>query len=333
MIIKYHSLAVLCHVPRLRGPSPADLPSWVPDWSEKSQFYPGRPSLTQKSPFSALSGDISFGPEGSCHDFLTVHGFRVATVTRNIDPLPRVESRYAPLSTVFRIWDDAVFHAARLHEGKAIFKRGGSADQVHNTPSRNQSRPDSKAGQSASLGLASKVAQKFPAIWEALVRTLMSIDTRGSDPNSYNFERVNLERLNKGAAELLDLMMLTAVKQEDVGFDEVFVFGHPSLSNDAMDFMEYVFLGTLHRSLVLSEEGATGLAPDSVEVGDQVWVLFGCPEPILLRPRSDTLADSRAAGPFSVIGPAYLDGIMRGEILEDLPDLLAGNGVVEVLLQ
>jgi hypothetical protein len=143
----------------------------------------------------------------------------------------------------------------------------------------------------------------------------------------YNFERANLQRLNKGAAELLNLMRQTSAEREDVGFDEAFVFGHPSLGDDAIDFMEYVFCATLHRLLILSEGGVTGLAPSSVQEGDEIWVLFSCPEPILLRPLG-----SHSTASFSVIGPAYLDGMMRGEILEDSRYPLADYGIQTVTL-
>lgn len=46
-------------------------------------------------------------------------------------------------------------------------------------------------------------------------------------------------------------------------------------------------------------------------VGDQIWVIRDAPAPVILRrvPRSPR---------FTLIGPAYVDGVMFGEALKDL---------------
>jgi hypothetical protein len=60
-----------------------------------------------------------------------------------------------------------------------------------------------------------------------------------------------------------------------------------------------------------SLDGRVGYAPDHAEKGDMVVVFLGVPSPIVVR--------SLYNGAFTVVGPAYVPGIMEGELL-DLED-------------
>ena len=64
------------------------------------------------------------------------------------------------------------------------------------------------------------------------------------------------------------------------------------------------------RSMVLTEEGDIGLAPDSAQVGDEVWFLAGARVPLILRPLGGE------KGHYRFVGEAYLGGYMRGEFCE-----------------
>jgi hypothetical protein len=50
-----------------------------------------------------------------------------------------------------------------------------------------------------------------------------------------------------------------------------------------------------------------GLAQPPGQEGDQVWIIFGCSTPMLLRPSQDG---------FLVVGDVYLDGFMDGKAVE-----------------
>lgn len=53
------------------------------------------------------------------------------------------------------------------------------------------------------------------------------------------------------------------------------------------------------------DEGAIGLVPSPSVVGDQVWVLHGCPTPVVLRKKSRT--------EFMLVGACYWEGVMDRE--------------------
>jgi hypothetical protein len=63
------------------------------------------------------------------------------------------------------------------------------------------------------------------------------------------------------------------------------------------------------RAFFITQNGHTGIAPDDIEVGDHVTVLHGCRTPLILR--QDELLDK-----CWIIGDAYVDGFMKGEVAE-----------------
>jgi len=66
-------------------------------------------------------------------------------------------------------------------------------------------------------------------------------------------------------------------------------------------------------AMLATEKGYIGGATDRCQVGDIVYVLFGCNYPVILRP---------VGGHYEFVRAAYLDGIMHGEVFQDLE---AGN--------
>jgi hypothetical protein len=65
------------------------------------------------------------------------------------------------------------------------------------------------------------------------------------------------------------------------------------------------------RQLILTWNERVGvIIADSVHTGDdgdEVWILFGCPTPMVLRPTAEQ-------GMYKVIYPAYIPGLMDGEV-------------------
>ncbi len=62
------------------------------------------------------------------------------------------------------------------------------------------------------------------------------------------------------------------------------------------------------RAIFRTEESYLGNGPQAVLPGDQVWIVAGAATPLVLRPREN--------GRFSMIGEAYVHGIMKGEAFE-----------------
>ncbi|KAM0265138.1 hypothetical protein ACHAQJ_000291 [Trichoderma viride] len=51
-----------------------------------------------------------------------------------------------------------------------------------------------------------------------------------------------------------------------------------------------------------------------IRVGDEIWILFGCRMPLVMRPRRDEMSKGLR---YQVIGPAVVPGLMRGEAVKD----------------
>ncbi|KAF5723294.1 het-domain-containing protein [Fusarium mundagurra] len=77
-----------------------------------------------------------------------------------------------------------------------------------------------------------------------------------------------------------------------------------------LDVKEEVFMTAKGRGLFVTDKGRLGWGLLSTRAGDEVWILEGCRVPCLLRPRGD--------GGYSLVGEAYVHGIMHGEALEGL---------------
>ncbi|KAK3658343.1 hypothetical protein LTR56_001754 [Elasticomyces elasticus] len=77
-------------------------------------------------------------------------------------------------------------------------------------------------------------------------------------------------------------------------------------SRDVSDFrnrMDKIASGRL--LFITTERRYLGYGPDSVQIGDQVWILAGGKVPFILRPKVN--------GRFELVGEAYVHGIMHGE--------------------
>jgi hypothetical protein len=61
------------------------------------------------------------------------------------------------------------------------------------------------------------------------------------------------------------------------------------------------------RRLITSTHGYLGLAPEAVEKGDVIAIVYGCNFPVVLR---------TCGKMYQVIGESYIDGIMDGELMD-----------------
>lgn len=73
-------------------------------------------------------------------------------------------------------------------------------------------------------------------------------------------------------------------------------------------------IAVLRRRFFISAQGYIGVCPESVKLGDRIFVLSCCPAPIFLRPvKESTDADSNK---YSPLGHGYVHGMMNGEAAE-----------------
>ncbi|KAK7995122.1 HET-domain-containing protein [Apiospora arundinis] len=62
---------------------------------------------------------------------------------------------------------------------------------------------------------------------------------------------------------------------------------------------------TAHYAFITLDTGHLGRAHHSCQLGDEIWLLAGCKWPLVLRRQGDS---------FRIVAPAYIVGIMRGEL-------------------
>ena len=67
---------------------------------------------------------------------------------------------------------------------------------------------------------------------------------------------------------------------------------------------------SFNRRLFCTKPGSLGLGPQNAQPDDLIAILWGCYWPIVLRP-------SDATGEYTMVGAAYIDGMMHGEAVSD----------------
>ena len=74
---------------------------------------------------------------------------------------------------------------------------------------------------------------------------------------------------------------------------------------DASKYLDSVWGLCDKRAFIMTNEGYIGLAPKATKPGDQICVLLGCAQPLVLRPTSDLQ--------YQVVGECNVHGLMHGE--------------------
>jgi Heterokaryon incompatibility protein (HET) len=84
------------------------------------------------------------------------------------------------------------------------------------------------------------------------------------------------------------------------------------LDRDFDDISEAFRIAYSCRRLFRTKKNYLGIAAESLEAGDEVWILAGAAVPLILRP-----AENGENGERQVIGEAYIHGIMNGEAVKE----------------
>jgi hypothetical protein len=82
------------------------------------------------------------------------------------------------------------------------------------------------------------------------------------------------------------------------------------LDRDFDDITESFRVAYSCRRLFRTKKNYLGIAAESVEKGDAVWVLAGAAVPLVLRPAK--------LGRWKLVGEAYVHGIMNGEVAKSM---------------
>lgn len=70
-----------------------------------------------------------------------------------------------------------------------------------------------------------------------------------------------------------------------------------------------------------------GLGPRESQPGDSIVALFGGNSPFILRPQTCPESGART---WKLVGPCYMDGLMRGDIVEDWLSIVRPTEVYDI---
>ncbi len=159
------------------------------------------------------------------------------------------------------------------------------------------------------------LAQSFSAwVKFKLMKALNSLIMQGEDVGAYITARISIEFL----AQADQTQILSGYQQV---INEVTENGDPTVADGTAAYRTMLQRQMLPYAMVFSkvavsrrmfrtESGWLGLGPESLEVGDSVWILADAPTPYALRKPIDGPADA-----YELVGEAYVHGAMHGEPL------------------
>ena len=134
-----------------------------------------------------------------------------------------------------------------------------------------------------------------------LVRVLTGADSRDTEPPRF-------ERYVTLFATLLEASSLE--EDEALRSFSAIINAHPDDVGDVVHYMQESCKG---RCFSFTSDCDMALVPEPAQVGDEIWIVFGCPAPVTLRCTGDE---------YLVIGEAYLNDVTNGEAMEGMPEFV-----------
>jgi hypothetical protein len=226
------------------------------------------------------------------------------------------------------------------NDGRQLSCRGFIVDKVWST----SGSPSESIPYSTEAPRASKVSHiTFPSnrygdkqnLWEALRRTLLIWDHAKEPQSPLNIYWIDGNDITNTIQIIKDWGGMGNVIKNPFweSFDrfrqtnaEFSIFGHSFrdffpkmpdvrdgkadpeiLSKEIGRDMATCVLTVVGRRIMTTKSGFLGLAPEALQKGDEIAVIYGCNFPVVLRKYGEM---------YRVIGESYVDGIMDGELME-----------------
>lgn len=278
-----------------KTPDTADrgLPSWAPNWNP-----PGNAEYFS-APFSA-AGDLPMYHlpfiENVRDGILHARGFCFANVDRT---LPTTDHNFSPLSVLSNLFISTVRSTnVRRSDIRKLASTLTGPSIAELCIDRNYFTKN-EAVLYTSLILIYSFVTPGLRIVDLLPYTRKTYDQSQRDLGGVIRALRPFRNARPPSLRWLDLEKFSAAIPEM--HDQTARFGH---------FVELVHR-TLSAGRLVSISATNTLAITegnaSVRASDEVWILFGCPTPMILR---------RTTSVFLVVSPAYVSGIMNGEAME-----------------
>lgn len=274
---------------------PLDLPSWVPDWSHST---PGLYSL--KHPYAASRGAPTTDP-GPAIDGYSIHCSGVVcdeiiAVEPELTPEDCLEfcCRYMTSRTTER-------YPSGIPHLRALFQLLLSDWE---TMLNCQAEPESMIFQVVACGLLHifmtfevKYREKMGMAQIENPLYTLGLASRQSDLATTFWDKIVGTR-----PESLSCVITGPREQQPANMNVI-----------GAQYSATVLTGLVaaikDRKVFHTKNGYVGIGPESVWIGDQVCVAFGCNMPVLLRPEGSY---------YKHVGTSYVVGLMEGEAMTDL---------------
>ncbi len=108
----------------------------------------------------------------------------------------------------------------------------------------------------------------------------------------------------------------TAAREERLAAEVVTRMGTSQAEMEAMGMLAQG-MNVPHKRLYTTENGALGVGPPGIQLGDEVWLIRGAKIPFVLRPMHQTQGEISVEGlEFTLLGETYVHGAMNGEMLK-----------------
>jgi len=298
---------------------PLSLPTWVPNWAAPTAYDPS-PLLNWSSPgatrfnaagrFTAAVTDLGqpyspmLGIQGLQFDII----IRLASPWHPTSPSPPLTRDLAsPSPLALQSWETLALDTATLtlpcpYDGlpngrRTAFWRTHIADYLPPVPSDH-----------------GEAEERAPADGWSMMECWYDRTKWGKRlPSPEEMAQMGIVATIKARAGVQSLDSALYDELRDLGEEDVSIF---KCGDRYGQYLRRIHEVGGHRALFVTSKGHIGLAPWNAMVGDQVCILSGGKTPFLLR-RDEEATSKRH---YSLVGEAYVCGIMDGEGVRDLAE-------------
>lgn len=287
----------------------SSLPSWVPDYSNASFF---RPIHVGKS-FASNSSVAWYSISGSQ---LSVRGLfvdrirevaistSIATASFRRGFTARLDARESEFQRIGVLELVRTLQAwVGLSQNVRAYPTGISAlDALHRILLQN---PDDKHQELLAIGINTVPTSRAWEQWMDII-TANFLD----DPIAFETLHEEIRGLPDYNATLTDYSHLFGYGMEIENWpNELKIRFILRLHSKMVAWLQHeIFLNTYHKTFLITRDGYMGTCPRWAEASDLVVLIAGLKLPFIVR---------RAGEHYKLIGPAYIEGIMKGERWEE----------------
>lgn len=301
LISKYKSLSFLCQSMLEDCPSSNNLPTWLPDWSDGEDVLElAHSALDLPSACGSLPCCASFSKDDTV---LHVQGVKIDEV---LDVMPsyyrQCRNDKSAIKKVLHAHPKLPFQDVMVALIQWTETTCAAAIEVMSEACTTESSEQRASAE----WLQHLGSQMWSALTDsqitALARTLILVFS-SLDGTEIPDKRVpDFQQLVKVIARNREIPRSGPPKLDAMKFDK-------ELGDTTYSWRVKSTLGMRRRFFVAKRDNI-GMAPPPAQPHDQIWILFGCWSPILLRPHQQG---------FKVVGDVYLHGFMAGEAVVGYP--------------